>query len=149
MSGTKTHPRPGFVGRPGAENRAPLQSGRWYASPGRGQLLFAWTAKGWLPVGEVVRENGMTLLRKRVDSRRHKLRRPEAYGLEVSLLAQAEALGVRQVELFESDTGRVLTASLSAFREHGVEIQRGGFAPQLALPLAWWSARDPRQQRLL
>ena len=109
------------------------------------QVLFARTAKGWLAVAEVVDD----LLRKQVNSRKHKLRKPPGYAVEESVIEQAEALGVTRVELTERDTGRVLRAPLSAFRDKGIRIARGGFAPQLCLPIAKWSTGNAAQPAML
>jgi len=112
---------------------------------GRGEPLFARTAKGWLPVGHIVERDGVRLFAKRVDSRRHRLLSPPAYAVSKGVLDRLTAVGAVAVEVTEMDTGRVLRAPLRAFAEEGVSIRRGGFEGQVALPLARWQVEDPRQ----
>jgi hypothetical protein len=80
---------------------------------------------------------------KVVDSRLHRLRKPPAYALETSMITEAHERGVTEVEIRERDTGCVLTATLDAFERHGLRLTRGGFAPQVALPLSRWQVKDP------
>ncbi len=129
-----SQPRPS---RPLTDHRVP---------PAR--ALFAQTAKGWLPVGRIVQRGGQRVLVKTVDSRKHQLQRPPGYALEVQTLEQAARLGVSRVEIQEEDTGRSLSASIADFWEKGKPIQRGGFAPQRALPLAYWAINSPCQPQL-
>jgi len=110
-----------------------------------GELVFARTAKGWLPVGHIVERDGVRLFRKQVDSRRHRLHSPPAYALEEGTLAKLAAARVQVIEVREMDTGRVLRAPLRAFAEQGLPVRRGGFEAQVALPLARWQVDDPRQ----
>jgi len=115
---------------------------------GRGEPVFARTAKGWLPVGHIEDRGGCKVLAKEVDSKRHRLRRPEGYALEGSVVEEARERGVSEVEIRERDTGRTLRAALDAFDTHGLPIARAGFAPQVVLPLARWQVEDPRQAAL-
>jgi len=112
------------------------------------RLLFANTARGWKPVGRVEQRGALLVLTKSIDSRKHRLYRPSGYALEQSVITEAESLRVAQVEITERDTGRILTAPLSAFRIHGLRLRRGGFARQICLPLARWQVVPSTQQSL-
>jgi hypothetical protein len=102
-----------------------------------------------MPVAEVIEQGGACILRKQVNSKKHRLHKPPGYALEESVIIEAEALGVTQVLLVERDTGRVLRAELRAFRDYGLRIERGGFAPQWVLPIERWSTGNAVQLQLL
>lgn len=84
-------------------------------------------------VGEISGEP--PVLRKRA-APEHRLRNPDAWGWDVSIIEQAERLGVRET-LIESG-GRIYRALISDFRRFGFLVQRGD-TRQLALPLAHWT----------
>ena len=145
-------------GRPGSSNPR-AQNGAAFAASralyhgrsraGRGEPVFARTAKGWVPVGHIEDRGGCKVLAKEVDSKRHRLRRPEGYALEGSVVEEARERGVSEVEIRERDTGRTLRAALDAFDTHGLPIARAGFAPQVVLPLARWAVESEDQLPLL
>ena len=91
---------------------------------------------------------GVRIFRKDVDSRRHRLHSPPAYALEEATLSELAAARVEVVEVAETDTGRVLRAPLRSFAEQGLPVRRGGFEPQVALPLARWQVEEPGQRAL-
>lgn len=68
----------------------------------------------------------------------HMLQKPPAWAIADSVLAEAEELGARTVEIEDLDTGRVWRAPLRAFREHGFRVHRGRFEPQTGLTLNRW-----------
>ena len=141
--------RPGTAGRRNKAHRS-LARHRFYQQGGApaSEQLFAQTAKGWLPVGRVEQRDGGKVLVKQVDSERHRLRKPPGYALECSTFDEARAAGVTVVEIHERDTGQTLTATIDAFERHGLRLTRGGFAPQIALPLSRWQVRDPKAPTL-
>jgi hypothetical protein len=87
-----------------------------------------------------------TVLRKRVDIRRHQLRVPPAWATDEAILLEAEACGARTVELMD-EQGTMWTAPLAAFFRDGIGIDRG-FGAQRALPLQYWSVRSTGQAPL-
>jgi len=115
----------------------------------RGEPVFAQTARGWRPVGHITERHGVKVLGKEANSRRHRLRRPEGYALETAVIGELRERGVSLVEVHERDTGRTLRASIESFDAHGLRIARGGFAPQVVLPLARWSVEEKGQPALL
>jgi len=115
----------------------------------RGEPVFAQTARGWRPVGHITERHGVKLLGKEANSRVHRLRRPEGYALETAVIGELRKRGVSLVEVHERDTGRTLRASIESFDAHGLRIARGGFAPQVVLPLARWSVEEKGQPALL
>lgn len=48
------------------------------------------------------------------------------------------------VQIEDTESGRVYTASIKAIRNNGVPLDRG-FGEQLLLPLSGWNVRDSRQ----
>jgi len=116
---------------------------------GRGEPVFARTARGWRPVGRIVERDGVRLFAKRVDSRLHRLLAPPAYALEEAVLRELAAARVQVVEVTEADTGRVLRAPVRAFAEQGLPVHRAGFDAQVALPLARWAVESEDQLPLL
>ncbi len=114
----------------------------------RGEPVFARTARGWRPIGYIMERNGVNTFGKDVHSKRHRLRKPEGYALETAVIGELRQRGVSLVEVRERDTGETLRATLDAFDRHGVRIARGGFAPQVVLPMARWSAEPECQGRL-
>jgi hypothetical protein len=73
---------------------------------------------------------------KRVDTRRHQLRKPPAWAIDLSHLDRLQAIGGCGVLLVD-ETGTEWRATVQAFHCYGVPIDRG-HGPQIALPLARW-----------
>lgn len=84
-------------------------------------------------IGEVVGDT----FTKQVRGSIHQLRAPRAWGVDVDALEEAERLGARWVVVVDRDDGSRYRASVAAFWERGVRLERG-FGPQVALPLAYW-----------
>jgi hypothetical protein len=89
------------------------------------------------PVGEIC--DGW--LTKRVNTSRHQLQRPPAWATDERHLDQLEAINGQGVRLID-EAGRIWTAALSAFRHHGIKLNRG-FGQQVALPLKFWQIVCP------
>lgn len=84
-------------------------------------------------VGHVEGDEYHTARRRSV----HLLRQPPGWAIDLSILRELEARGVRRVILRETEEGSTYEAELSAFRRHGVRIERG-HGEQIALPLIFW-----------
>jgi hypothetical protein len=95
-------------------------------------------------IGEV--NNGDTF-QKRLESRRHFLRRPSAIALSLDSLEQAEKAGALFIKIIDLDSGRVFWTIIEHMRNKGFIIQRGGFEPQLALRLKDWSPKKPALEK--
>ena len=96
------------------------------------------TPQGAKCAGVLERRGGQLILRKAVDSARHMLRLPEeARAFDLQVLREAEAAGVRQVEV-EDERGRLWWVPLAHLLTHGQRFDRG-WGEQLALPLRSWS----------
>ncbi len=91
--------------------------------------------------GRVVGRLAGGWLRKHVDTARHQLRQPPAWAIDREHLERMEALGAAGVLLID-ETGTEWRATVSAFRQLGIAIERG-HGRQIALPLARWERRRP------
>ena len=76
--------------------------------------------------------------KKTIKGSKHILHTPPALALAVESLEQAKRAGARQIVVTDAETGRVYRVSLEYFYKHSFNIRRGGFEPQLALPLDHW-----------
>ena len=77
------------------------------------------------------------VLRKFIsDPKRHQLRVPPAWAVDTLHLVMLEGLGGSAVEL-AFHGGKRVRATLSAFKEHGIKVDRG-HGQQTALTLEHW-----------
>jgi hypothetical protein len=90
-------------------------------------------------VGEVT--NGT--FTKKISGSRHILRKPPAIALSVESLQEAERVGARDIQITDIDLGCVYACTLQHFKSHAFSLQRGGFEPQLALPLELFDVSAP------
>lgn len=90
-------------------------------------------------VGEVV--GG--IFKKNIIGSRHILRKPPAIALSVESLEQAEGAGARDIQVRDIESGRFYTCTVEHFRHYCFPLQRGGFEPQLALPLERFDVSSP------
>ncbi len=70
------------------------------------------------------------------------LRKPRAWALDCQSLDDAEALGARQVEVHDTESGLTYRASVALIRARGFQFDRG-FGRQIALPLDQWNMERP------
>jgi len=121
-------PAPAPRGR--APTAAAAQRRLWVFYNARGQVVGT-LHNGWLV--------------KRVDSRRHQLRKPPGWCVDEQHIEQIEALGARGVKLLD-EHGRTWTASTDAFRHHGLTVDRG-HGRQVLLVERYWRVElsDARQ----
>lgn len=87
------------------------------------------------------------ILTKKVDSRIHKLRIVDGYGIDKYSLDLAVQNGARKIRIIESDTGREYEADVSYFIDKSIEVNLG-FGKQLALAGSYWQLING-QERLI
>ncbi len=90
-------------------------------------------------VGEVTGDK----FKKEIQFSRHALRKPPALALSTESLTQAEQVGAREIQITDKESGRVYSCSIDHFKENAFPIQRGGFEPQLALPIGKFDVVSP------
>lgn len=95
-------------------------------------------------VGEVVGSKFV----KRVRGSRHMLREPKAWAFDVRSLESASLLGAEAVEVHDTETHTIYSASLARIQQKGFRFDRG-FGPQTCLPLHFWSVRRPGEPQQL
>ena len=91
-------------------------------------------------VGKV---NGFKFV-KRVRASKHMLREPKGWALDLESLVAAERLGAREVEIEDTESGAIYTASFERIRSKGFRFDRG-HGQQICLPLQFWSVRRAEQ----
>lgn len=127
--------------RPGDIGGGPKTSQGQYSTRARGRQLL-YDARG-----RRVASVAGGVLRKTIHGQRHILRNPPAIAFDVAIVDAAQQAGATEVEVTDSDSGRQFWCTLSAFREHAFELNRG-FGCQLALPLTRWVIRASDQADL-
>ena len=81
---------------------------------------------------------------KRVRASKHMLREPRGWALDSESLVAAERLGAREVEIEDTESGAIYTASFERIRNKGFRFDRG-HGQQICLPLQFWSVRRAEQ----
>ena len=84
----------------------------------------------------VARQIGNTLF-KRVRGGVHQLRQPPAWAIDEKILQESINNGVKMVEIFDVETGKIYKVSINYFTKFGIRLNRG-FGLQVALPLNYW-----------
>lgn len=74
---------------------------------------------------------------KRVDSRIHRFRKLNAYGIQQNVLDFLQDNGVQFVQVEETDTGNIYLAALADYIRRGVPIDEG-HGQQVMLPLKYF-----------
>lgn len=67
----------------------------------------------------------------------HMLQKPRGWAWDGPVIAAAEKMGGRRVEIFDRETGIEYWATISSFQVHGVKLDHG-FGSQICLPIAFW-----------
>ncbi|MBN2099871.1 MAG: hypothetical protein JW753_09795 [Dehalococcoidia bacterium] len=98
--------------------------------------------------GKIVGEVRGNKFVKRLRASKHMLREPKGWAVDVQSLDDAEWLGARDVEIEDTETGAVYTASIERIRSKGFVINRG-FGRQICLCLQSWSVRHPGEPQQL
>jgi len=81
---------------------------------------------------------------KKVKASRHMLREPKGWAVDVQSLGDAERLGARELEIEDTESGAIYTASFQRIRSKGFHFDRG-HGQQICLPLQFWSVRRAEQ----
>lgn len=78
------------------------------------------------------------IYRKKVDSRKHKMKVYDGYGIDKVIFNQLELEGCTQIRLLEEDTGNIFSVLFSLYNEKKIEKTFAGQVPQVFLPLKYW-----------
>lgn len=91
------------------------------------------------------------VLKKYIQGSKHFLRQPRAIAISASGLDEAEKAGAKVIEVTDTETNRVYSASFEHFRHNAFVFRRGGFEKQYALILEYWciDGVEPRQLKVL
>lgn len=81
------------------------------------------------------------IYRKEVDSRKHKLKNGNAYGIDADILKQLILKNCERIRLREKDTKRVYEVDLSVFLSHKSFV-RDYDGEQRFLPIGEWRLED-------
>ena len=97
-------------------------------------------------VGNVVGE----IFHKKMDSRKHFLRKPPAIAFDVKSIEKAERYGAKRILVFDTHKRETYTATIDQIYKKGMDVNRG-FGKQIALPLSYWKieSADVTQLELL
>lgn len=82
------------------------------------------------------------VFRKSIKGSRHILRTPPAICLSVDSLRQAEQCGAREIQVADTESGRVYSSTVEHFKRFSFDVQRGGFEAQRGLSLERWSLTE-------
>lgn len=97
--------------------------------------------------GHIVGEVTSGVFKKSIIGSRHILRKPRAIALAVESLCQAEQVGASEIQITDKESGSVYSCSIEHFKEYAFPIQRGGFEPQLALPIERFITSTPLEYK--
>ena len=86
-------------------------------------------------------------LKKKVDSRVHKLNFINGYAVDVDILKAAEQAGCNRIEVEEADTGRLMSVSYENFLNFSTHIDLG-HGEQVGLSLRYWTEESKGQGAL-
>ena len=81
---------------------------------------------------------------KRLESR-HKLRRPEGWAFDKSVIQQAEVAGASRIRITCGDTGATYHTNLTTFLDKAFPFNRG-FNEQLVLVMKHWNTGEMAEQ---
>lgn len=101
------------------------------------QIIYSAAGK---PVGSVRTISGRVVLYKSVIPREHQLRKPPAWGCDVTVLTDAEHARATHILLKERTAGRFWAARFDLFRKHTLPAFDRGHGLQVALPLGRWAS---------
>jgi hypothetical protein len=101
------------------------------------EVLVMFTKKGKL-IGMC---KGNSLYKNLYQSK-HLLIKPRGWASDVSVLKEAERLGLEFITINELENGVEYKARINDFWLHGIPLNRG-HGDQLCLPLEYWSKSEP------
>jgi hypothetical protein len=82
------------------------------------------------------------VLEKCACASKHMLRTPKGWAWDDEIITQAEGAGCARTRITDKESGKIYTASLNDFRQHGVMFERR-FGRQVCLALAYWQVFKP------
>ncbi len=83
---------------------------------------------------------------KKLDSRKHFLRKPPAIAFDVSSIEKAERYGASIINVYDTHKKVIYTAKISTLNKNGMKLNRG-FGNQIALPLHFWKKESEKTQQ--
>jgi hypothetical protein len=84
------------------------------------------------------------MIAKRQESK-HKLRRPEGWAFDSTVIEQAQNAGARRIRITCGDTGVTYRVLFSDFMDNAFPLNRG-FNNQLVLVLKYWDTGEQSEQ---
>ena len=85
---------------------------------------------------------------KRVRGSKHMLRKPPGWCISKQAFIEEVMPHAEKIIVEDVEGGRIYECRTEVFTEHGFEIQRGNFEPQLALVLKFWEVRSNGHRQL-
>lgn len=98
--------------------------------------------------GKIIAVLKKGVLIKKVDSRIHKLRIVDGYGIDKIAYERAMKEGISKIRVVESDTGKELEVSVPLFEEKCLTMNLG-YGPQFVLAGSYWEVKMKGQERLI
>jgi hypothetical protein len=86
-------------------------------------------------------------LTKKVKKSKHLLRKPRGWAWDCEIIRKARAIGATKVEIIDTENGVEYHAPVSAYLQHGVEIDYG-FGRQIVLPISRFHVQRAGQMKL-
>ena len=97
--------------------------------------------------GKVVGNVTGEIFHKRMDSRKHFLRKPPAIAFDEKSLEKAMSYGAKRVLVLDTHKKDTYTATISQIYKNGMKVDRG-FGKQIALPLSYWKKESAELAQL-
>lgn len=94
--------------------------------------------------GKVVGYTEGQTLHKTVKGDKHMLQKPHGWAWDTDILAEAARRDVISVEIYDRESSNTYIATIQAFWDFGVGLNRG-FGDQICLPIKYWQIDRPGQ----
>jgi hypothetical protein len=78
---------------------------------------------------------------KRARGSIHMLRKPPSWAIDCSIIARLKGMGVRTLEVIDTENNAAYSTTLEHFETHSFELDRG-FGRQRALVLSGWTCKS-------
>lgn len=97
--------------------------------------------------GKIVGKVTGEIFYKKLDSRKHFLRKPPAIAFDEKSIDKAVGYGAKRVLVFDTHKEETYTAKISQIYKDGMKVDRG-FGKQIALPLSYWKKESAKSTQL-
>ena len=87
------------------------------------------------------------IYRKQVNSKKHKMKIYDAYGISSNIVVELEKEGCEEIRIKETDTEIIYRTSLDNFIKNGIERNFDG--QQIFLPLKYFEVNNEKQKVLI